>query len=205
MFSILSSLFLKSQPPNYPKDAASCHPNRVLPFHRLSLIHDVLYHLNGFLPRSDISQQPSFIFLSNPPPAYVSYVLGADWRSQIMIPPNDQSNTKANGCSRVNGYSYIPRPNDGANEAEHCLRMKRCGATLGSFPPKDEMKCEKTQIFGWPSKGGVWVYRIPEILRRDHHRYDDENWLQAEISWMEESESEREKMDILEHKVRRCL
>jgi hypothetical protein len=68
----------------------------------------------------------------------------------------------------VKDYRYIPAPDDVDDEAEHCMRMRRCGADAllsnVSMHVLQERLSASSQmhIMGWPSGGGVWVYRVPQ-------------------------------------------
>ena len=153
LWSSIEYLFGTKEPPYYPANASSCRPASLLwPSVRLTLHHGRYPELYGF-PQSTTSQKLGYLNLSDPPPAFLSYILGPDWHSRIVIPPDDASNTKENGCSRVNGYSYIPKPDKEEDETEHCLRMKRCGARnidLGSTMEllNQPIQESERQIFG---------------------------------------------------------
>jgi len=187
------------------------------PFIRLSLRHNANSQTYGRLSRTSIYQGLGCLHLSNPPHAYISYILGPDWRSRLVTPPEHYLNTKStrrskNDHSKVPGYSYIPVPydDDNHNEDEHYLRMKRCEARL--VVPNDDSWLEaqdqpiqagEKQIFGWPSAGGVWVYWIPPAgLRLDPGYYNEHDWLETAIRYMEQGEPEREALDALQLEIR---
>ncbi|KAH8586689.1 hypothetical protein B0O99DRAFT_602291 [Bisporella sp. PMI_857] len=78
--------------------------------------------LNGFPASEATSGNPGFLQMQNPYPAAISYVLGKDWglRLNTSVWCNDESK-----C----GVGYIFVSDDPVDEASHCLRMRRCGAT----------------------------------------------------------------------------
>jgi len=185
-------------------------PRFKCPYVRLSLVHNANPQVYGHLSRTRISEGLGFLHLSDPPNAYLSYVLGLDWRSRVITPPDHFLNTKPNGCRKVPGYSCIPVPDDD-DEDEHSLRMKRCGARL--VVPDDDsclelqdrsVKAGERQIFGWPSAGGVWIYRIPPAgLRIDPGCYGDDNgWLEASLGVLERGEPEIKALEELQVKIR---
>jgi len=88
--------------------------------------------------------------------------VGSDWRSHLISPPESTQNPNIieNPTSLVRKFSYIPIPRDYDSEAQHCLRMKRCGGLwaenvggwLGpQMPPEGPLQAAEKQIFGWPS------------------------------------------------------
>ena len=123
-----------------------------------------------------------FIWLPlHPPtmPAETSYILGPDWKPHIIVTTSNNPNHKE--------WSYISIPNDPVNEADHCFRMRRCGAireSLPSFGPQSPSeplnKQMKGQIMGWPSDGGVWYFRKalfpPVILGKSRTNRFSKTW-----------------------------
>ncbi|MDI1487965.1 MAG: hypothetical protein OHK93_007239 [Ramalina farinacea] len=174
--------------------------------------------LYGYPPRAKDCPDPGYLYLSDPTNADLRYILGLSWRRQIVLPSAspEAGNTKENGCSRLNEYSYIPIPRDDLNEAQHCLRMKRCGAQfiISEGWPLLESKMEEKQynqratmqIFGWPDSGGVWIYRIPRIylgLSDDDPPRDIGGDLEAGLKALETREAEGidEKMSYLKMNI----
>jgi len=186
-------------------------PRFECPYVRLALVHNANPQVYGHLSRTRISEGLGCLHLSDPPNAYLSYVLGPDWRSRLTTPPDHVLNTKSNGRRRkVPGYSCIPVPDDD-DEDEHCLRMKRCGARLvvpdddSLLEPQDRsIQAGERQIFGWPSAGGVWIYRIPPAgLRINPGCYGDDNgWLEAALDVLERGEPEIKALEKLELEIR---
>ena len=149
-----------SQHPSDPP--ASCRPNPSRPSVRLAWLQ--LIELYGFPPTALSNPNANFLFLQDPGLAYLSYILGEDWQSRLRVHHDRHSKD----------YRYLPIPGNDADEAEHCLRMRRCGAI--SVKDLDEVQARKNDdgpgslwplqetekyIFGWPESGGVWVFRIP--------------------------------------------
>lgn len=120
----------------------------------------------GLLPRHPGGGSSGYLYIRQPCPAEISYILGPDWKSHIIVTTSNNLKHKE--------WSYISIPNDPVNEANHCFRITRCGAMregLPSFgpqwPPDPLNKKMKVQIMGWPSDGSVWVFpksSIPEDL-----------------------------------------
>jgi hypothetical protein len=109
--------------------------------------------------------------------AYVKYVMGDDWRSQlrtdykplpseavILGPSAIVYDTAGCGRASVHDMDSVAK----AEERSHSLRMRRCGAVAVScnfdtnrydnFRQKAPLP---RYLFGWPRKGGVWVSRPP--------------------------------------------
>lgn len=113
---------------------------------------------------------PPILYLRGDVPAYVSYIMGNDWRTRLR---GDHYTNSAyifhNGQvilqpSAANSPSQEPQEDLEALERYHCLRMRRCGA-VGARSEVDIM-FEETgmdrwleHLFGWPTKGGVWILR----------------------------------------------
>jgi hypothetical protein len=183
-------------------------------------VHNANPQIYGHLSRSRVSQGIGCLHLSGRLPILYSrtrLALG------LITPPDHYLNTESDACSthgcrkngrsKVRGYSYIPVPDDDEDydEDEYCLRMKRCGALL--VVPGDDSLLEpqgrviqagERQIFGWPSAGGVWIYRIlPEGLRLEWGAYDsDIDWLEAAATVVERGEPEIEALEELELEIR---
>lgn len=216
MFSGLASFFATRQTAPAPSPVQSTkaytwYPRFRYPYVRLSLLHNANPQVYGHLSRSRISRGLGCLHLDNPSNAYLIYILGPDWRSRLVVPPDHSLNTKSKGRSKVHGYSYIPIPDDDDDEDEHCLRMKRCGARLvvpGDGSDMDEqdrpIQAGERQIFGWPLAGGAWIYRIPpEGLRLDRESYDDDDaWLGAALGVVERGEPEIRALEELQWKIR---
>lgn len=147
--------------------------------------------------------------------------MGPDWRSHLVSPPAYTHNPNFIGppTEQVNNYSYIPIPRDDNDEAQHCLRLKRCGGLwvndvsewAGRQNPNEwPLQASDKLIFGWPSHaagGGVWVLRIPKAgLRRGDGDGDGDGMgslsLEAGLEAIEESDREGEKMVLLAMRVR---
>lgn len=161
-------------------------------------------------------EEPYYLSIADPPPVYLSYILGPEWRSQVIIPQKDASNTEAKSYKTGDGYSSIPRPDLTASdrdEVEHCLRMKRCGALQIDQHDHDvpvdltdrRIQDTERQIFGWPSTGGVWIFRVTPLgLRPDPTDLDSEEWLYAQIEAVEEEERgdpEKERIKALKSEI----
>jgi hypothetical protein len=114
----------------------------------------------GFPAPTPDSPSLSYLVIPNSSPAVRLYILGPAWDSRLSkVPPYSQ------GC--------IPIPDDPVDEARHCLLMKRFGAelmdaTLPARPGPAAMnpyrQISKRQLMGWPTTGGVWVYRLPQVF-----------------------------------------
>ncbi|KAH6663093.1 hypothetical protein B0J14DRAFT_609730 [Halenospora varia] len=138
--------------PNYLADGGPINPRLRL---SMSDPSPTIYGYPKKIPRS-----PSHLLtFTTRMPALISYVLGADWRSRCVA-------TSSNNRS-VKEWSYIVSPDDEVDEAEHCLRMRRCSAYLVQpgvhFSPQTECYNQKISryIMGWPSDGSVLVYHLP--------------------------------------------
>ncbi|EPE24103.1 hypothetical protein GLAREA_07953 [Glarea lozoyensis ATCC 20868] len=98
--------------------------------------------------------------LDRPMPAQLNYILDPDWRERLMVTTFNYRDVKE--------YTYIRAPDDPEDEAEHCLRMRRCGADALLYNVTTHVLQERLsaasamQIMGWPSSGGVWMYRVPQ-------------------------------------------
>lgn len=189
-------------PPNQPAQATTFDPHYRRPSVRLSLKRNANPQVYGHLSRTHRSQGPGHLQLDDPPSAYLVYILGSDWRSRVITPVNKSSKARANASGQVPGYGYIPVP-DNNDKDEHCLRMKRCGALLVtpggdySLEPQDRsIQAAERQIFGWPSAGGVWIYRIPAGgLRLDRECFGE--WLAASLRDLEQAEPEKRALEAL--------
>lgn len=154
----------KTPPPPYFFPRNSCSPTLFRPSARLRLDETTHLCIYGYLPRARQADNPGFLSLNNPPPAYVSYIMGSDWRDQL-VPYESRDSTNPN-------YQYVPIPrDDDADEAWHCLRMRRCGALhvqdvheLAERQGSQDwpVQAAERQVFGWPAGGGVWVLRLPK-------------------------------------------
>ncbi|KAM0716046.1 hypothetical protein Q7P37_008560 [Cladosporium fusiforme] len=138
------------------------------------------------------SRGPPVLFLDSDIPAYIHYIMGNDWRSKVR---SDYHH--AQPLHRKHGNEVILRPaavitngtqnrsptgdsltgDDLAEERAHSLRMRRCGAIeirsemdVASF----DRSIIPEHLFGWPSTGGVWVFRkwkYPHKEFREMYRY----------------------------------
>lgn len=125
--TLLSQPFLTPFPPQ--SRAATCHASPLRLFARLSLPNKYHSQIFGYLPRAREDPNPGFLYLTNPVLASL-HIMGPDWRSHLISPPESTPNPKSmeNPTSLIRNFSYMPIPHDDNNEAQHCLRMKRCGA-----------------------------------------------------------------------------
>lgn len=91
--------------------------------------------------------------------------MGNDWRSRLR---DNHGATTGRGSQ---DWKVILRQEDErrTDEREHCLRMRRCGATgvrsevdiihTDGEGPRRGPCPDYQQIFGWPATGGVWILR----------------------------------------------
>ena len=121
---------------------------------------------------------PPLLYLRGHIPAYVSYIMGEDWRSRLR----DGHHT--NNANLFHDGEVILRPSATTSPSEesredlealeraHCLRMRRCGAV--AVRSDVDILFEETgyarwpdHLFGWPANGGVWILRhdLAEELR----------------------------------------
>ena len=176
-----------------PWGRASCPPWPV-PYNdiRLQFVDDkvrVLGHPSHFPWETMEFPGPPFLYLSDYVPAYVNFVMGPDWRSRLTTVESREGRmilkptlTKDAGTSRCAPTWDLDE------EEQHCSRMLRCGAVI-AYSDVDILEREmgywgsprqpsERQMFGWPEKGGVWVFRQPlhdhlpleeqvQILKRD--------------------------------------
>jgi hypothetical protein len=159
---------------------------------RLSSTNDSLVRIFGHPPQEDYpeamhypgstmgTEGPPFVhYLYNPGPACVRYVMGDNWRSQLISGHQSRLRFLAgdvvlrpafSGNSDDTCHSAVDDdPAVQAEERAHSLRMRRCGAVaifsendIGDYetgwlcPP-----AKHSYLFGWPKSGGVWVLRAP--------------------------------------------
>ena len=197
---------------SYPDATPACH-GYLHPFPssrpsvRLYLVSGQSSCLYGYLPYARGDPDPGYLFIDDPPLTTLDYVSGSDWRTRVEEPPGS-STIATSGMidSQRSNESYIPRT-DGDDEAEHCLRMKRCGALWAdpttSFMERRDMPVQaaENQIFGWPSQkagGGVWVLRIPKIWRRPFP-FD----MDAMMKQMQEEERHGDQMKSLKERLKK--
>jgi hypothetical protein len=145
----------------------------------------------GFHVPTPNSPSPSYLAIPYSSPAIRSYILGPAWESRLTnIPPHS--------------HRCIPIPDDPADEARHCLLMKRFGAELedatltgepGPAVRNPYHNISKMQIMGWPTTGGVWVYRLPEALFRVTTVEEDMAYL-GRIASGEEEDHEHELYEL---------
>ncbi|KAH8586690.1 hypothetical protein B0O99DRAFT_643864 [Bisporella sp. PMI_857] len=160
--------------------------------------------LFGFPPLKPPARFSGHLKIADPYPAVLSYVLGAEWLSHLIT-------TTAHNASDSWEVSHIPVPNDPTDEAAHCFKMRRCGATYqGQYRPWESQPPEslndiKDYIMGWPSDGGVWVLRLPPGLfeTRDLEeameylgRIDDGTEVNYELEHRQLKEKLREQKDM---------
>lgn len=121
---------------------------------------------------------PPLLYLKGDVPAYVSYIMGEDWRSGLIHDHHTSNKRKFNDGKVILRRSSTPSTSQEsqedleASERAHCLRMRRCGAV--AVRSETDIIFEETgvdnrpyHVFGWPSKGGVWMLRSsPEQLRQ---------------------------------------
>ena len=164
---------------------------------RFSKNANVIY---GFPPSAKSFPEPGWLYLNNPPQAVRDYVPGSCRRERL---------TTKRGKSPSASATYIPIPPDDAEEGRHCLLMKRCGAIYKESSDILEemdrpMQGSEKQIFGWPSEGGVWVFRLPQSLLRwpfgdDQFRSGD---MQIELMSRSDEEGWDEQKSLLDSKLR---
>ena len=177
MFSTMQKIFSRA---HSAPEKASCPPNQVIPTVRLQG-RDWLF---GFAPASSTNTTRGFFYIDRPSEAQLSYILGPEWRSLIITKAYPKIDSHMRPISgQVVTSQYIARPDDDEdNEAEHCLRMRRCGAVfvtgleqmraltdhnVNGGAPFGLQEIER-HIFGWPETGGVWIYRIPQEVFAAH-------------------------------------
>ena len=223
MLQKLSNLFSSSKTsyPNQVAPAASCPPESLRPPFRFALLRPV--QLYGFLPWVRSSPNPGFLYLQDPGPAQLSYILGPDWQSRLITIKENPQELPKNvrlGPDYQSRLEYIPISSDDDEEAEHCLRMNRCGAVLvksqtevrqrihdfrsDPYPPYSLQETEK-DIFGWPAQG-VWELRIPKEVWRctgvdGCGRCSIDNF-GAMLEWEEKYGSERDRIKEVQRQVR---
>ena len=113
---------------------------------------------------------PPLLYLRSNIPAYVSYIMGEDWRSKL------RDDHYTNDAKIFHDGEVILRPSTTTSPSEesqedlealeraHCLRMRRCGAV--AVRSEIDIIFEETgyarwpdHLFGWPANGGVWILR----------------------------------------------
>jgi len=61
-------------------------------FARLSLPDEYPPQIFSYLPRFRGDPNPGFLYLTNPPLASLIYIMGSDWRSHLISPPESTQN-----------------------------------------------------------------------------------------------------------------
>ena len=113
---------------------------------------------------------PPLLYLRGDAPAYVSYIMGDNWRSRL------REDHQTSDVHIFHDGEVILRPSATtlplqesqedfeASERAHCIRMRRCGAV--AVRSETDVIFEETgaealpyQLFGWPASSGVWILR----------------------------------------------
>jgi hypothetical protein len=150
----------------------------------------ILVQVRRFLSYSPYYARPTATMTTDvTQKAFVKYVMGEDWRSQLRsdYPPPGRTTTydgdvvlrpTVSGNSSDSCHSTVLAadgdPAAQVEERAHSLRMRRCGA-VAVFSHGDMGDYELGWIycgplyvyaFGWPTDGGVWVLRAPRMNDR---------------------------------------
>lgn len=205
MLTYLARFFANANPPP-PKPTRNklpvqllgrCGPRSSTPWPTDSFLWRANWgtQINGFPSRDP---RDGFLCLLGPSPAFISYVIGPDWRQHLHSRQVDDAEEL-----------YIPRPSPGnsagdrENERRHCLLMRRCGALIIysdidiierlTATPLDHQAAER-QVFGWPEDGGVWILRLPKLPR--DCETDEEAWKVFDQNFKDEERQDEVKFQL---------
>lgn len=134
------------------------------------------------LPNFGTIGRTPLLYLRTNVPAYVSYVMGSDWRSKLRDDHfSDARHMWRNGrvILRPSAEEIVENEKLARKEQAHYERMLRCEPKVirskgDTAPPRlvvDACDNPSKQVFGWPSGGGVWILRRSTFLDNPRASY----------------------------------